>query len=65
MHFCYIEVMEKIKAIFFDIDGTLVDLETRVVPETTIYALNKLRENNVLLFICSGRNTTFFKSFKG
>lgn len=51
--------MEKIKAIFFDIDGTLVDMSTRLVPESTKRALNTLREKGIKLFICSGRHPSF------
>lgn len=42
------------KAVFFDIDGTLVDNEFKV-PESTMRALRELRENGHLAFICTGR----------
>lgn len=48
-----------IKAIFFDIDGTLVDMGTRLVPDSTVLALNTLREKGIKLFICSGRHPSF------
>lgn len=51
--------MTKIDAIFFDIDGTLVDMATRSVPESTIKSLNLLRERGIKLFICSGRHPSF------
>lgn len=41
--------------IFFDIDGTLLDEKTGVVPESAVRALQKARENGHLLFICTGR----------
>ena len=49
----------KIEAVFFDIDGTLVDLYTRKIPSSTIKALNELREKGIKLFICSGRNPDY------
>ena len=49
-----------IKAIFFDIDGTLVSHETKKVQESTKKAINKLREKGVKVFTCSGRHVTEF-----
>ena len=44
-----------VKAIFFDIDGTLVSFKTHRLPESTVWALDRLREKGVRLFIASGR----------
>lgn len=44
-----------IKAAFFDIDGTLVSLETHRIPASAHMALEKLRQKGIKLFICSGR----------
>ena len=44
-----------IKAIFFDIDGTLISFKTHQMPESTLKALNALREKGIKLFISSGR----------
>lgn len=44
-----------VKAIFFDIDGTLVSFNTHRVPESTINALNLLREKGIKVFIATGR----------
>ncbi|MBR2067964.1 MAG: Cof-type HAD-IIB family hydrolase [Solobacterium sp.] len=44
-----------IKAIFFDIDGTLTDLKTRRMRPSTIEALNRLKEKGIYTFISSGR----------
>lgn len=41
--------------LFFDIDGTLMDEETEIVPESAIRALQQAKENGHLLFICTGR----------
>ena len=38
---------DKVKAIFFDIDGTLVSFKTHQVPQETKDALRKLREKGI------------------
>lgn len=45
-----------IKAIFFDIDGTLVSFQTHAIPESTKRALCAVREHGVRLFIATGRH---------
>lgn len=45
-----------IKAIFFDIDGTLVSLKTKVYPQSTKEALKRLHDKGVLLFVATGRS---------
>jgi len=45
-----------IKAVFFDIDGTLLSHKTNTVPASTIRALEMLREKGVLTFLATGRN---------
>ena len=47
--------MNKIKAIFFDIDGTLVSFKTHRVPEENIEALKELRRKGIKVFISTGR----------
>ena len=44
-----------VKAIFFDIDGTLVSFKTHQVPKSTFDALCKLKEQGIKLFIATGR----------
>lgn len=51
------------KAIFFDIDGTLCD-NNENVPESTVEAIRKLKENGVYIFLCSGRGLAFMKNLK-
>ena len=41
------------KALFFDIDGTLWDWNSKI-PESTVQALYRLRKNGHLTFLCSG-----------
>lgn len=45
-----------IKAVFFDIDGTLVSFETHQIPESAKKAINDLRKKGILVFIASGRH---------
>lgn len=44
-----------IKAIFFDIDGTLVSFNTHLIPTSTIEAVHLVREMGVKVFIATGR----------
>lgn len=47
--------MKPIKAVFFDIDGTLVSFETHRVPLSTVEALDELRASGVKVFVATGR----------
>ena len=47
--------MQKIKAAFFDIDGTLLSFATRRVPASAARALQGMRDAGLRLFIASGR----------
>lgn len=54
-----------IKAVFFDIDGTLVSFTTHRIPPSTQKALHALRDKGILLFIATGRppcNVSFLKN---
>ena len=44
-----------VKAIFFDIDGTLVSFKNHQIPKSTSDALYKLKEKGIKLFIATGR----------
>lgn len=54
-----------IKAVFFDIDGTLVSFETHQVPESTRRSLAILREKGVKVFIASGRHISSINNLPG
>lgn len=45
-----------IKAVFFDIDGTLIDIASHRIPDSTIFALHRLREQGYRVGIASGRD---------
>lgn len=49
--------MEKrtIKALFFDIDGTLVSFHTHRIPQSTVDALEQAKRNGVKVYISTGR----------
>ena len=44
-----------IKAAFFDIDGTLISFNTHLIPDSTINAIKKLRQQGTKIFIATGR----------
>lgn len=45
-----------IKAIFFDVDGTLVSMTTRTIPQSTLNSLHALRRKGIKLFVATGRH---------
>lgn len=53
----------KYKIAFFDIDGTLVSLKTHRVPESTLRALNAMREQGMKLVISTGRSLPLLQDF--
>lgn len=53
--------MSVIKAIFFDIDGTLYSHTTWRVPPSALEALRTLRKNGIRLFIATGRPLARFQ----
>ena len=47
-----------VKIAFFDIDGTLTN-SNKEIDKSTINALNKARENDIKLVLCSGRSNEY------
>ena len=45
--------MHKPRIIFFDIDGTLIDMEKKRITERTLDALRRLQQNGILLAIAT------------
>jgi Cof subfamily protein (haloacid dehalogenase superfamily) len=45
-----------IKAVFFDIDGTLVSFKTHTVAPSTVAALQELKRQGIKIFVASGRH---------
>ena len=62
-HFCnfavenkrYTQMNSNIKALFFDIDGTLVSFKTHRIPQSTVDALQQAKRNGVKVYISTGR----------
>ncbi len=48
-----------VKAVFFDIDGTLVSFTTHHILQSTIEVVRKIREQGVKVFIATGRPLPF------
>src|SRR3712207_6974788 len=44
-----------IRALFFDIDGTLVSFSTHRIPDSTVSALEQAKHNGVKIYISTGR----------
>lgn len=57
--------MNKIKIIFFDIDGTLIDMQKKEITERTVETLRRLQERGILLCIATGRTPTTVPRFEG
>ena len=45
-----------IKAVFFDVDGTLVSHKSKSVPESARVAVERLREKGIKVLLCTGRH---------
>ena len=52
------------KAIFFDVDGTLVSFHTHVISAAVLAALHRLREQGIKLFVASGRHQQMLASVR-
>lgn len=51
-----------IKALFFDIDGTLVSFKTHLIPQSTVDALHKAKANGIKVYISTGRPVDFINN---
>ncbi|TDW13114.1 hypothetical protein EDD63_1494 [Breznakia blatticola] len=57
--------MKDIKIIFFDIDGTLIDMQRKQISEHMLYTLRKLKENGIVICIATGRSPISLPHFEG
>ena len=57
--------MHKPRIIFFDIDGTLIDMEKKRITKRTLDALRRLQQNGILLAVATGRSPLIVPKFDG
>lgn len=57
--------MNRIRMIFFDIDGTLVDMQTKQITARALEALQRLKANGIKICIATGRSPISLPRFKG
>ena len=53
-----------LKAVFFDIDGTLLSHRTNSVPASALRALEVLRQKGILTFMATGRHISMLRQLK-
>lgn len=57
--------LDHIKIIFFDIDGTLIDIHRRQISEKTLETLIRLKERHIILCLSTGRAPMSVPRFEG
>lgn len=56
--------MKKVKAVFFDIDGTLLGLKSKHIPESTLEAIQLLKNKGIQVIVSTGRSYAHAKFLK-
>ena len=56
--------MKPIKIAFFDIDGTVVDMNKKQISEKMLETLERLKKNNVIICMATGRTPMTLPDFK-
>lgn len=54
--------LSRIKAVFFDIDGTLVSFKSHRIPDSAGRALDQLRAKGIKVFIATGRQLRYINN---
>ena len=62
MYLCRMEKEREIKALFFDIDGTLVSFNTHRIPCSTIEAIEAAKQKGIKIFIATGRPLVYINN---
>ena len=57
--------MEQIKIAFFDVDGTLVDMQKKKISPKTVETLQRLRQKGILICMATGRTPVTVPKFEG
>ena len=53
--YTHLDVYKRQKIAFFDVDGTLVDMEKKIISPKMIETLKRLKKNGIILCIATGR----------
>ena len=57
--------MSQIKIAFFDIDGTLIDMEKKQITPVTLEVLRRLQANGIRICLATGRSPMVVPHFEG
>lgn len=57
--------MPATKIIFFDIDGTLIDMQRKQISENTLKMLRQLQKNGIKICLATGRSPVALPKFEG
>ena len=57
--------MKDIRIIFFDIDGTLIDMEKKHMTDTMLHTLRQLKRRGYILCLATGRGPSSLPRFEG
>lgn len=57
--------MKQIRIVFFDIDGTLIDMQKKQISGKTLEMLRRLREKGVIICIATGRSPAALPKLEG
>ena len=57
--------MKTIKIIFFDIDGTLIDMNKKQISQKMLETLKRLKENQIRICLATGRTPMSLPRFDG
>lgn len=62
MYLCIMEKKREVKALFFDIDGTLVSFNTHRIPRSTVESLEAAKQKGIKIFISTGRPLVYINN---
>jgi len=51
--------MRRIKAVFLDIDGTIISIKNHLIPQRAIEAIDRIRRDGGNVFLCASRAKQF------
>lgn len=57
--------MDGVKIVFFDVDGTLIDMNTKKITPRTLETLRRLQQRGLLLCLATGRSPRALPRFEG